>query len=310
MAKRTSAFWQGFGIGAGIFVFFLLIALILGGIGLTISKPEEKPTAPPTTQPTGPYALQLPLKVLVRDAITGTAVSGGTLYILDLNDRILEAITVDTNGIATSNLVYKSGEKIKLFYVASGYGAPPVTVVVPYGETQYQQYHYLVVDVYNFPTESELYMSIFDAYGNQLVTETSNGTASLSSGKFEGYLHIVVEKARALVSYYDPVEQEYDDVLIVFILNHTLASLEVPGLTLNRIEYGGNVYYFAKLSDIIAGRDDPAIKDIKFTVYFSGTGTLSLKVLLVTHTDPSVFQSSLTADSDGITDSTAYLFLS
>jgi len=293
-------------MGAGFALALIGIIVVASLFGFSVWQPSGgKEETPPTTG----YALQLPISITVRDAITGSPVSGGTLYVLDESGKILESLTVDSNGKAITGDAYLSGTKLLLFYVGTGYGGAAIEYTVPYAASESQSYYYKRIDVYHFPGDAELSLSIMDKYGTQVATETAGGSASFVDGKAELSLHLVLSEGYALVSYNDPIEKEADDVLIVFELNDTLPTLEASGLQLTRIEYGGKVYYVAKLSDIISTIDDPAIKDIAFTVYYSGSNAISLAVKILTHTDPDAFRSSLSVDSDGFEDATATLVL-
>ena len=292
-------------MGVGLAIGLVVIIVVASFVGLSVF-PGEKPAPAPSTG----YSLQLPIKITVRDAITGKTVSGGTIYVLDDAGRVLETLTVDANGQATTALAYASGEKLTLFYVGTGYGGPAIAYEVPLASSEAQDYYYAAVDVYHFPSDDNLTLSLMDKLGTQVATESSSGSASFTDGKCELSLHLVLAEGYALVSYEDPIEKESDDVLIVFELNDTLPTLEASGLNLERIEYGGKVYYVAELGDIKAGLEDPAIKDIAFTVYYSGSNAISLTVKILTHTDLDVFKSSLAVDSDGFEDAIAPLVIS
>jgi len=239
----------------------------------------------------------------VRDSIVGTTVSGGTIYILDSNDRILETLAVGTDGTVTTALAYATGDQLKLFYVASGYGADPITFTVPYANSEAQQYYYSAIDVVHFPADANITLSLMDKLGSQVATESAQSGTTFTDGKAELSLHMVLSEGFGLISFNDPIEKEEDDVLLVFTLNDTLPTISANGLNLKRIEYGSTVYYYTTLDDILATVNDPAIKDISFTVFYSGTAAIQLTVQILTHTDPDIFASSLSVDSDGFQDS-------
>ena len=299
MGKNKGDFWKGFAVAV------IVLAAVVYFTGNPLSYNDVGQNGAPDTG--NGYPLQLPIKITVRDKIAGTPVPGGTVYMIDAQGRIVETLTVGADGTATTALAYKSGEQYKLFYVGTGYGGAPVEFTVPLAASEAQSYYYAAVDVYHFPSDANLTLSIMDKLGAQVATEIGATGASFVDGKAELSLHIVLAEGYGLVSFDDPVEKEADDVLVVFILNDTLPTISANGLSLQRVEYGSNVYYFAKLGDIVASIDDPAIKDVGFTVFYSGTSAISLTVKVLTNTDPNVFASSLTVDSDGFEDATAAL---
>jgi len=299
---------QGFFMGAGFALALIGIIVVASFFGLS-----QFPTAPSggekPAEPTG-YALQLPIKITVRNAVNGSLISTGTVYVLDSEYNILETVSI-SNGVGTTAVAYQSGESLYLFFTASGYGAAAKQYTVPYAASEAQDYYYAAIDVYDFPTDAQLSLSLMDELGNQVATETSQSGASFDSdGKCELTLHMVLDEDLGIVSYFDPIEDENDDFLVVFILNDTLPTISSSGLQLERLEYGDNVYYVAKLSDLIATRDDSAIRDIGFTVYYSGSSVIGLTVKVLTMTDYNTFKSSLAVDSDGLEDSVYTLAIS
>ena len=309
MARRGITIGPGAGVlmGVGFAIGLIVVIVVAQFFGLAMWQPSggETPQAPPQTG----YSLPLPVKITVRDAITGSVVTSGTVYVLDGSGRVLETLAVDSNGQAVTAMAYTSGEKLTLFYVGTGYGGAALEYEVPLAASEAQDYYYAAVDVYHFPDDAGLSLSVMDKLGTQVATETSGGSTTFTEGKAELSLHLVLSESYGLVSYYDPIEKEDDDVLVVFELNDTLPTLQADGLSLERIEYGGKVYYVAKLSDIISTIEEPAIEDISFTMYYSGSNTISLTVKVLTHTDLDVFKSSLAVDSDGFEDATAALVL-
>ena len=297
---------QGVGIALGVIIIIVTAAFL--GLSVFPTGQGGGQEQPPATG--NQYSLQLPIKLTVRDQIVGTTVSGGTIYILDQNDRILETLAVGTDGVATTALAYSTGEQLKFFYSGTGYGAGPMTFTVPYANSEAQQYYYSAIDVVHFPADANITLSIMDKLGSQVATETSQSGATFTDGKAELSLHMVLSEGFGLISYSDPIEKEEDNVLLVFVLNDTLPTITANGLNLKRIEYGSTVYYYATLDDIKATVNDPAIKDISFTVFYSGTAAIQLTVKLFTHTDPDIFASSLTVDSDGFQDSVYPLIIS
>jgi len=292
-------------MGVGLAIGLVVIIVVAQLVGLSMWQPEK-----PAPEPQTGYALQLQISITVRDAITGSPVSGGTVYILDADGKVLETLTVDSNGKAVTGDAYASGTELMFFYVGSGYGASPLTWTVPRAASEAQDYYFVRLDVYHFPDDAGLSLSVMDKLGTQVATETSGGSTTFTDGKAELSLHLVLSEGYGLVSYYDPIEKENDEVLVVFELNDTLPTLEASGLQLTRIEYGGKVYYVAKLGDIISTIEEPAIEDIAFTVFYSGSNAISLTVKILTHTDLDVFRSSLAVDSDGFEDAIAPLVIS
>ena len=262
----------------------------------------QEPENPPATG----IALQLPVQFTVKDALTGTAVNG-TLYIYD-NDTLLEAVSI-VDGKGTSADAYDSGTVLTLFFVGTNYVAPPQSWTVPYARVESQEIYYCSVKAYAMAGEADVTLAALDKLGNQFATEDTYSNVTKEDNKFEGYVKITVAAGKALMSYFDKVEDENDDVLLVFELGDTLATLSSNDLQLQRIEYGGKAYYIAKLQDIIATKDDPAIKQVGFTIFYGGTNPLPVTIKLVTATDYNAFLSSLTVDSDGFEDAIATFYV-
>ena len=160
MARRGITIGPGAGImmGVGFAIGLIAMLFIAQFFGLSMWQPTgggEKPETPPTTG----YALQLPISVTVRDAIAGTPVSGGTLYVLDSDMKVLESVAVDSSGKAVTD-AYLTGTELYFFYVSTGYGAAPVLYTVPYAASEAQDYYYARVDVYAFPSDANLTLSL------------------------------------------------------------------------------------------------------------------------------------------------------
>jgi len=284
----------------------VIIALVIGsqffGLGFLDFGGEGE-------TPQQQYALQLPIKFTVRDQIAGGALTSGTIYIYDsAGEKLLETVTY-SNGWETAQ-AYTSGDNIKLFYANSGYLAAPVDFSVPYASSEYQSYFYAAIDVVHRPGDSQLSISIMDNTGNQVATESAQDGAQMDSdGTLDLTIHLVVTEGYGLISFEDLYEDEMDAVLLVLKINTTLAT--ISGISAERKEYGGYTYYYWQIEDLLATKDDPATRDIQFTLNWAGTsGIITLQAFLYTEVDPSLFGSSLTADSDSFSDNTVALQVS
>jgi len=284
---------EAFGIGF-VATFGIILALVIASVFLQLpifqphsSVQENTPTAPTTPS-------SLPLKVYISDGIQGGAVDG-TLYILDPSTyKVLETITTQ-NGIGTSQKPY--GDQVMIYFVASGYVAKPLLfdpsqakVVSLYGQDFYQ------VDLiaYKEPLETDLQLTVFDELGNIVASETTGNTIAKTNNQVDLTLQITVASGTAVINYFDPLNEENDDWVLVFRMNDTLASLSIG----QRVEYGGYVYYIVSISDIISQIDKPAISRLDFSIFYGGASKLSVDIFVYNNVDPSLFANSLVADSD------------
>lgn len=284
-----------------------IIAVILGaqffGVGLSFFGGGSGGETPQQQ-----YTLQLPVKFTVRDAITGSPISG-TLYIYDVNDKLLETVTI-TSGSGTSGDAYVSGTQLKLFFTASGYGADIIDFEVPSAYSDSQTYYYATIDAYAYPAEADFSISILSETGAQVATESTYNNYTMSGSEADFYVHLVCPAEKALIGYDDPVEDEEDAVILVLKLSDTLATVDVSGKTETRVEYGGSAYYIIELDDIIATKEDPVSEDILFTFYYGGSNPVGITAYIYTNVDPAVFVSALAADSDtALQDSTTTFYV-
>ena len=277
---------------------FICIILLLAG--LIVAK-EVFHTIVPVTQPEKEKpaeASALPLKIYVKDAITADPISSGTLYIYDPQYNKIEVATI-SNGIAYTVTLFKPGDNIIVYADIPGYYAKPTTLTVEAVGGEELGYYFLTYDsVWKAPTESDLGLSVLDAVGTQVASESSGTTYNMTAtGNNKFTIHIVIPPKTALISYFDPTEEasgEEDSILIWIRLNDTLATLDIG----ERIEYGSYVYYVITLPDIIATTADYASYDITFTINYSGSGAVEVAVFFADRTSLDYFRSALAPDSD------------
>lgn len=294
---------KGSALAVGFFVALLGIALVVNVINLDwLYPPAQK------EEESGGYALQLPISITVRDKVTGSAITSGTVYILEKEGDLYKTLeTVSYSSGWTTGNAYQSGTKLYLWYTASGYMTKIVEYEVPLANTQYQNKYFALIETVQRPDDSHLTLSILDETSSAVATESSQSGASLTNNEVDLYAHIVVGAGYGLINYYDPVEREDDNIILMFKLNDTLAT--ITGLTgATRQEYGDYAYYFLVLDDIVGDPIDPTIVDLSFTVVYSGSGAITLQMYLITETDAGNF--GLTADSDGFSDNTVALVIS
>jgi len=292
--KFSDSVKMGVGLAAGFFVFMLAIAFVFGGLGFSMLG--EGGGSQNQTAPTQPGAL--PLKIFVSDGISGGGV-GGTLYVLDPSTyNVIEAVTIASDGTGTT--VHYFSERVLLFFTATGYASKPLDFdpddaqIISVGD---QEYYSVTIYAYPEPSEAGFTMLAFDETGAVLADESTGQTYDMTGTQTDITIQLTVPAGYGLLNYFDPTEGdngEEDDLVLVIAINSTLATLSEG----NRVEVGDTVYYIVTVGDMIASKTDAYVLRKTLTLYYGGTGVLSVSVSFYNNVDPSIIASSLTADSD------------
>jgi len=286
-------------------VALILILLILGGF---VFLKYYHVVVPPKEEEEG-YILTRPLKIFVKDAITSEAITSGTLYIYDVDYNKFESVPIPSDGVVYSRRDYTSGQVLILYAESSGYYFKPTQIIVPRSTDKNIAHFQFDYAGYKAPSEADFGISVLDSTGAQVASETSGSTYNMTTTSATFTVHLVIPASTALINHFDPEEDVNgveDQVLLWIKINDTLATLDIG----TRVEYGGYVYYYLTLADLIAPETEPLTYDIAFTLNYGGTGALAIQVFIADNTDEQYFASALQADTDAIlVDSTAVFYV-
>jgi len=231
-----------------------------------------------------------PLEVIVRDAITKKEIQEGTVYILDKNYKVLGAYSITDGSIITDEL-YKPNEEVIIFVEAPDYYFRPEEITLPKssGDT-------IKVTVYGYkiPDDEALTIRIQDYAGNVIASESYSGSVPFVDSSITIFIQISIQEKYGLMSYYDPLEGEDDDVVLWVVFNSTEVTTD-EGV---RKTIGGMTVIFFKIEELRTELTAPTTISITLTVHYSGSGALSLKAYICDKTDFETIQNTLAPDTD------------
>jgi len=151
----------------------LLLLIIFGLIGYTYWKGHLSiPKVPGVSEEekvTEQIPLQLPIKLIVRNKLTGTSLNISTLELYNTKGYVVETLTV-SSGATTTSGAYKSGER---FYVKISDGSTFyfIQIALPLYDAEVAKikppdFHVIGLDAVDVP--STITLKVIDSTGNQV----------------------------------------------------------------------------------------------------------------------------------------------
>jgi len=187
-----------------------------------------------------------PLKISVIDPIAGQALASATVQIYDANGNLMETLTTDSSGQATTAMSYKSGSIIYA-YVESGNTKLWQKITVPYMsqyDAQASSVNPVTIQAFTLGT---YVIKVMDQFGN---VYSSGGTLNFTTlGTNTVSLTIQIYNTQDNTGYkssYDPLNKVHWDA--VARLYATNPDFVVSGLT-NSVDRGTTTYWLQQVPD-------------------------------------------------------------
>jgi len=182
------------------------------GLGLSTVDIGQKPDTS-----AGMVSVTKPIKITVRDAQAGLAVSGATVTIYDSSLRPVEVMTTGTDGTATSAQAYTSGAQLYIAKAKSGYVTEYSQVIVPQMAKVDAESLSTILIAQTITNKPTLAISVLDRNGNVISNSGSFNMSGLQSAQFTVQI-INTEDNSGWKTSYNPIEK----------VNLGLAALTAP----------------------------------------------------------------------------------
>jgi len=228
------------------------------------------------------------VEIKVLDGITKEKINSGTLYVMDGDYNILETLVISDGKAYTEN-EYRYKSRLILFADSKEYYFRPTEVKLIKTSGDYYTVTYYG---YRVPSDAEISLSLTDSFGTTVLSEDKSATFSLVDSSLSLIIHIVLYPKVALISYYDPLEKEDDQVIVWLFFNNTDVRLDSG----TRIEYGSQVLYAFVVDERISSVTESISLDISVTLLYTGTGTIAVRLYICDRTDLDFFKSAITPD--------------
>jgi hypothetical protein len=286
-------------------IFILVVILGLMGYAIWKGSLSIPGYSPPSEEVvTGDVPLDLPIKFVIRNKLTGAAFNPTSAELYNSMGYVVETLTV-TSGSATTAGSYKSGEQYYL-KITDGTAFYFVAVALPYydkeiAEIKPPDFHVIAVDAPDVP--SALTVKAIDATGT--VVTTLNITASTP-------ITIMVTNSEADTalpgSFYNPVmESTYGDYLVITVTGSGSVIPRISGAQLV-FQTSGQAVYVIQLSgldcktDPRTGSATPVSKSYGVTIDPTGvpTGSYTVTITAYVDLDQAYIQSYGVANTDAV----------
>ncbi|MEN3049756.1 MAG: hypothetical protein ABC585_05695 [Candidatus Methanosuratincola petrocarbonis] len=174
-------------------------------------------TQPPGQDTGNLVSVTKPLTVSVRDAQSGTLISGAAVTLLDSNQRILESLITGATGTATSAVPYASGTKIIFAKSAAGYVTEYSSKPVPSMSKMDAESLSSVLIAETMTRTPNVVITVTDRNGNTISSGSSFNMSGLTSAQFTVNVINTLDNSGWKTSY-DPINK----------VNLGMAAVAVP----------------------------------------------------------------------------------
>lgn len=272
----------------------ILLYLAYSGGYLNVHVNNTQSILGTQTQAPNGVAVNKPLKISVIDPIAGQALASATVQIYDANGNLMETLTTDSSGQATTAMSYKSGSIIYVF-VESGSTKLWQKVTVPYMsqyDAQASAYNPVTIQAFTLGT---YVIKVMDQFGN---VYSSGGTLNFTQlGTNTVSLTIQIYNTQDNTGYkssYDPLNKVHWDAVARLYADNP--DFVVSGLT-NSVDRGTTTYWLQVVPDQALTRQKVGDQYTStgvytFTVTINKGGLTSTQVLnidLMGYFDPAYF---------------------
>lgn len=179
--------------------------------------------------PEDTVAVSRPIRFSVMDPLGGSGVASPTVYIYD-GQQLVETLSGDASGLATSTLDYSSGKVLNVKVVASGYVTRWNTITVPRmnpADVQALSYNSISLTTYNLGTFA---ISVMDGDGNSYATTDAINMTDYSTTPMQ--LTVTVrntEDNSGWISSYDPISKVNLNMALLASTSSTYMTIQNAG---------------------------------------------------------------------------------
>ena len=222
---KSSGLWQWVAVAA-----ILLLGLsYLGYLDLQsiFSRPGPMPGEEPVEDL---VAVNKPLEFAVIDKFAGSAVSSASVYVYE-GKALLETLTTDANGLATTSLKYRSGTQLNIL-VVNGNSKMWKSITVPKmakADAESMSVNSIRID---FFTVASLSLQVRDGFGNSYVNAGNLNKTALGQNIISLTVSwFVANDNTGFLSSYDPInELDWRAVMYVKLSGTNYEVIQLTGL--------------------------------------------------------------------------------
>jgi len=223
-----------------IIALILVVAWYLGFIPFG-QPPPPPPTGGQTTTP-NEVDVNKNLKFAVIDKWAGSAVASATVYLYDMDKKLLETLTTASDGTATTSLTYKSGTPLYAYIVKSNsklwvkFTVPKMTPA----DAESLTYNPIRLDFFTLCSGSD---SLMDNNGNSWSDGSTYYTSNGTTPQFS-YSFYVSNDNTGFIESYDPLKDtDWKAVLWMELSGTGYTKVLVTGFD-GGFEKGTTMYYY------------------------------------------------------------------
>lgn len=226
-----------------IIALILLFAWYMGflPIGYKAPQPPEQTTTPITE-----VAVNKNLKFAVIDKWAGSAVASATIYLYDLDKKLLETLTTASDGTATTALTYKSGTQLYVYILKSNsklWKKITVPTMAP-ADAEALTYNPIRLDFFTICSGSD---SLMDNNGNTWTDGSTYYTSNGTTPQFTYSFYVSTDNTGFIESY-DPLKDTDWKAVVWMELSGTgYTKVIVTGFD-GGFEKGTTMYYYKLIS--------------------------------------------------------------
>ncbi len=322
LGKHSYARKVGFRAGKASAVVILLLLIIIGFFAyvawhgkLSVINGNPLSIGGSRESTGGRVSLQLPIKFVFRDELTGATTNPSNAYLVNTKGYVVETLTV-SNGAAVTSGIYVSGQSfyLKVYSTSSIYYFVPVTL--PYYDARTAKikapdYHLITVNAFTAPSSLSI----------KVINATGNAVTSISGAAPKALTVMVVNSAANTElppEFYNPItKSRYGNYLVITVTGSGSVLPRVSGAELV-FKSPGTAVYAVKLGRLAVRVDPrtnmatPATQNVPITIDPTGVpnGSYSIKISAYVDLDESYLKSYGVANNDAVELGSATLTLS